>query len=111
MSWLGLICAKWIEKPCANISIERGCRCASIDSRKSLPWPASGVSTITTVASETASGTGTARRPSAHREPADSRRRNGSSCGPPHHHWARPDHVCDPVPGELVDELRHLVGI
>jgi len=64
-SWLGLICAKLIEKPWANISIERGCRCASIDSRKSLPCPASGVSTITTVASETASGTGTARRPSA----------------------------------------------
>jgi hypothetical protein len=61
----GLICAKWIENPCANISIDRGCRFFSIDSRKSLPWPASGVSTITTVASDTASGTGTARRPSA----------------------------------------------
>ncbi len=65
MFWSGLICAKWIAKPCANISIVPGWRCFSIDSRKSLLWPASGVSTMTTVASETASGTGTARRPSS----------------------------------------------
>src|SRR6266516_1012740 len=78
MSWFGLICAKWIEKPCANMSIDLAWRWASIDSRNSLPWPASGVSTITTVASDTASGTGTARRPSS--SPGKDRRERPLRC-------------------------------
>src|SRR5436190_1377234 len=65
MSPATAIWPKWIEKPCANISIEPGRKFGAISSRKRPAWMWSGTSTMTMSAWAVASATVATARPSS----------------------------------------------